>query len=141
MNDTTGRGVYLFLDDHRVPRDAGDYINEPRYRTENWVVVRTYDEFVKFISKEGLPSVISFDHDLADEHYAFRGDYKELKEKTGYHCAKWLVDYCFNKRLPLPECLVHSMNPVGKQNISLYLENYRKHYDKNISNRTGTSSS
>lgn len=131
----------LFLDDHRVPQDAGNYCTDVRYRTENWVLVQNYDEFVKFITEEGLPDLISFDHDLADEHYAFRGNYKELKEKTGYHCAKWLVDYCFQRNIPLPECLVHSMNPVGKQNISLYLENYRKFYDKNIGNRTSSSSS
>lgn len=123
-------GVNLFLNDFRMPHDAGDYRPDTRYRTENWVVVRSYDEFTKFIKKEGMPSLISFDHDLADEHYAFKGDYDEVKEKTGYHCAKWLVDQCFKKNLPLPECLVHSMNPVGRENISTYLDNYKKYYGK-----------
>lgn len=141
MTNKTGRGVLLFLDDYRLPKDAGDYMNDSRYLTECWVLVRTYKEFVRFIEKEGLPTLISFDHDLANEHYGFNGDYNELKEKTGYHCAKWLVDYCFQRNLPLPEYLVHSMNPVGRENITLYLNNYRRYYEKNIGDRTSTPSS
>ena len=48
----------------------------------------------------------------------------EYFEKTGYDCAKWLVEYCLNNDLDLPFCFVHSMNPVGKDNINHLLKNY-----------------
>jgi hypothetical protein len=126
----------LFLDDFRVPADCGKYMSNPSFYYNNeWVIVRNYDEFVSFITKNGLPEVISFDHDLADEHYSqdmYSGNdvydqhYKEFKEKTGLDCAKWLVDLCMDKNLDLPDYIVHSMNPAGARNIWSYLENYRK---------------
>jgi hypothetical protein len=42
-------------------------------------------------------------------------------EKTGYDCAKWLVEYCVEHGLKFPEYVVHSMNPVGKENILSYV--------------------
>lgn len=122
----------LFLDDYRLP----NVLNDNRV----WILVRNYKEFVKMIEDRGLPKMISFDHDLADEHYPALeknvgiNNSKELpydtyQEKTGYHCAKWLIGYCLDQELPLPEYNVHSMNPVGKENIIALLENF-KHYQK-----------
>jgi hypothetical protein len=130
----------LWLDDYRCPF------------VDNWVVdaipgfyghiewVASFEQFEKWINQRGLPDVISFDHDLADEHYTpqqYWDDYKASKEyqdsqdyveKTGYDCAKWLVDYCLdNKKLELPEWHVHSANPVGADNIRGILTNYTKH--------------
>jgi hypothetical protein len=48
-------------------------------------------------------------------------------EKTGLDCAKFLVEYCMSVGSLLPEYLVHSANPTGKQNIQAYLENAKKH--------------
>lgn len=111
----------LFLDD---VRSAPDF---------TWDVVRSYAEFVAFIKLHGVPDVISFDHDLGDEHYAivdWEGKliegteipYDKFQEKTGYDCAKWLVE---NNLLP-EEYRVHSMNPVGAMNIKFVMENAYK---------------
>ena len=122
----------LYLDDIRTPTQT--------YKTSvdsEWVIVRNYDEFVKVIERDGLPFWISFDHDLADEHYRqsmydkdkhYSQYYSDgtFKEKTGYECAKWLVAYCFDKSIDLPKWDVHSMNPVGKQNIASVLLSYEK---------------
>ncbi len=118
----------LFLDDLRMPKDAiglvPDNMNQ-FYWANDWSVVRGHDEFCDWVSANGLPDFVSFDHDLADEHYG--GDGEGYVEKTGYECAKWLVDYCVDNRLALPDYMVHSANPVGKKNISSYLENAKKH--------------
>ena len=88
-----------------------------------------------------MPDTISFDHDLADEHYTpeyFWDNYEESKkfqewrgqyyqEKTGMDCAKWLVDYCMDNKKKLPEIFVHSANPVGADNIKGLLDNFVKH--------------
>jgi len=118
-----------FLDiEGRVPKENGII---------NWVL--NYEEFVQWIEKFGLPSIISFDHDLADEHYTpekYWDDYQLSKkyqesqnyqEKTGMDCAKWLIDYCIDKKEKLPQYYVHSANPVGADNIIGILENYKKH--------------
>jgi hypothetical protein len=103
------------------------------YTREEWIVVKNYDEFVNYISTNGLPYLISFDHDLADEHYdqsLYLTNYddmsKSFKEKTGLDCAKWLVDYCLDNSLKLPKFVVHSMNPVGAENISSYLKAFEQ---------------
>ncbi len=76
-----------------------------------------------------MPLFVSFDHDLADEHYHKNPNDSSFKEKTGYDCAKWLIEYCIDKSLKFPNYQVHSMNPIGKDNIISLIENY-----KNLSN-------
>lgn len=134
----------LFLDDYRDPTDCVGYVHpmgiRPDLYTNNkWVIVKNYDEFVECITKYGLPTLISFDHDLADEHYTpeeYWSDYDAskkyqesltYKEKTGLDCAKWLVDYCMNNKQELPKYEAHSMNPVGRDNIISLLNNFKKH--------------
>jgi|TARA_R110000868_G_scaffold271243_1_gene530675 hypothetical protein len=109
----------LFLDDIRNPWNVA-YMTLPKV---DWIIVRNYDEFVKEISTNGLPEIISFDHDLS----FFDIDKTDgFIEKTGYDCAKWLINYCSKNNLMPPTYYVHSMNPVGKQNIINYIECYIK---------------
>ena len=123
----------IFLDDVRVPKDVV-WVKLPLVE---WTIIRNYNDFVKYITLTGLPSFVTFDHDLADEHYrpsmyAPDGHYNNyytdgtFKERTGYDCAKWLVNYCMEKNLKVPQYTVHSMNPVGKNNIINYIEGYKK---------------
>ena len=126
---------YLFLDDTRTPNQV-TWVEIPRVR--EWTIVRSYDEFVKVIEERGLPNHTSFDHDLAEPHYiaymeAVSGlvvaplDYSSFKEKTGYHCARWLVDYCIDHGwLALPEYTIHSMNVIGKDNIEALFRAYER---------------
>lgn len=92
----------LYLDDVRNPKSEG------------WTIVRNYEEFVKYIEKNGLPDEISFDHDLGENI------------KTGYDCAKWLCEYCWGNGLPIPNFNVHSANPVGRDNIIQILQSFQK---------------
>jgi len=119
----------LFLDDFRRPEDAFNYMGLPIYNLEDWVVVRNYYAFISVIQGKGIPEVISFDHDLADEHYKEQDfDYDAPDyEKTGYHCAKWLIDYCLDNEKELPKrIIVHSMNPYGSMNIKSLFESFYK---------------
>lgn len=133
----------LFLDDVRSPRDAWrdthktDYLRpiwdvsnagglqpeDPKYKElaesfhTNWIIIRSYDEFIQFVEdmhlNDGFPSLISFDHDLGEG-------------KSGYDCAKWLVNFCMDHNLQMPNYLIHSMNPVGTENIDSLLKNFNK---------------
>lgn len=129
---------YLFLDDERFPQDV-TWVKLPPHK---WTIVRNYKDFVRTIEAKGLPKAVSFDHDLGHEHYNTihymtkpgQGviDYSSFKEKTGYDAAKWMVDYCQEKKLALPkEIYVHSMNPIGARNILQYLESYENFFKKN----------
>lgn len=89
------------------------FLDDLRMVPNNFIGVKSYFEFTKFILQNGLPYFISFDHDLGEE-------------KTGYDCAKWLVDYCMDNKLQLPKFSVHSQNPVGKENIQILLNNFNK---------------
>ena len=123
----------LFLDDIRIPKDCVNglvpsHLNK-MYWDGDWDIVRSYNEFVDWINKNGLPDFISFDHDLADIHYGM--DFSTIIdnphiEKTGYDAAKWLGDYCMDNKIKLPDYIVHSQNPVGKANIQGYLDNVKK---------------
>ena len=98
----------MFLDDIRVPIENYD------------IVVRSYDEAVELVKQNGIPTFISFDHDLGV-------DENENLLPTGYDFAKWLVDMDMDNIYKFPENFsfhVHSANPVGKANIEGYLNNY-----------------
>ena len=96
---------YLFLDDLRDPDN------------NQWYVVRNYDSFVDYILNNDIPLVISMDHDLGES-------------KDGYDCIKFLVHFILdnyimkNEYITLPVVLVHSMNPVGKENIKKYWDGF-----------------
>lgn len=112
----------IFLDDIRDPCKT-NHVNLP---LGPWVIVRDYRQFVRTIKEiwakeSSLPSFVAFDHDLGLAAYG--GDYES--EKTGYDCAKWLVEFCLDKELDFPEYLCHSMNPVGKDRIVGIIESYK----------------
>jgi len=131
--------INLYLDDYRHNYDSYLYTKDTRYLQLKWFIVRNYNDFVKAVENIGLDNigVISADHDLSDEHYKRQDqqpwstersiDYFAYREKTGYDCIKWLCDYSLEVDEKLPEILVHSMNPVGAENIRQYIKNFIKH--------------
>lgn len=134
---------FIYLDDVRTPT------LDPMEGAK-WTVVRNYQEFVDAVKEIGLENIniISLDHDLGDSamseyfnnvspNYAL--DYNNIKEKTGYHCAKWLVDHYYeinknrlemsrferrNVPIQFPTVYVHSANPIGSANIMGYINNF-----------------
>jgi hypothetical protein len=132
------KGYNLFLDDVRSPQDAFNYTKDTDYLKLEWRVARTYDDFVDlivtgYLESDEFPGLISFDHDLADDHYEHLDagiPYDDFKEKTGYHCARWLVDFCIEHDVALPLFKVHSMNPTGKENIAKLLTNFARFQQK-----------
>jgi hypothetical protein len=113
----------VYLDDCRVPID------------KDWIVVKTYEEFVDKVKEIGLENIdiISLDHDLSlcamNEYFNncvpnFTIDYNNIKEKTGYDAAKWLVNESIETDIKLPTIYTHSANPVGCANIMGYINQY-----------------
>lgn len=122
---------FLFLDDIRHPTEAFEYTQQTMFLQKKWEIVKNYNEFIKWITKNGLPDFVSFDHDLADKHLWIDNkkskkwkDTQVYAEKTGYDYAKWLVDYCLDNNLDCPKFYCHSMNPVGKDNINSLLQQF-----------------
>lgn len=124
----------LFLDDIRYPSNVLYYISNPIYGDSDWVIVRSHNQFIDFIEKNGIPYLVSFDHDLADVHYDdiinINYDIIEKDEKTGFSSLKWLCDYIFDNDLDMPEMLFHTANPIGKENMLSYYKNFKKFYKK-----------
>jgi hypothetical protein len=124
----------LFLDDYRIPEEAHQYMLNKIYLTYDWVVVENYDEFVDCVTKMGMPRCVSFDHDLSELDYSEQETptYDDLlREKNGFHCAKWLIDYAIDNNVDIPEEIhYHSMNPVGRLNMKSLFETYKKAYNK-----------
>ena len=98
----------MFLDDIRVPKNDYD------------VIVRSFEEAINFVKENGIPTFISFDHDL--------GCYEIGKIlKSFYDFAKWLVDMDIENIYKFPNNFtfdIHSANPIGKNNIKSILNNY-----------------
>ena len=112
----------IYLDDVRTPLE------------QDWVIVRSYEEFINKVNEIGLQDIelISLDHDLGDSamsewhknvYHNYKLDYDNITEKTGYDCAKWLVEQWLNER-PWVQVYTHSANAIGSANIMGYINNY-----------------
>ena len=92
--------IYIYIDDMRQP-----FIH-------NAIWVKSYDEAVaamrNAVEVMNIPITltIDFDHDLGEE-------------KTGYDFAKWLIEQNY-----IGKFRIHSMNPVGANNIRQLLKHY-----------------
>lgn len=96
----------LFIDDERQPPKDGNH----------WVVVKTSDEAISYVSRCGYPKYVSFDHDLGGNDTVMRFVY-------------WILDRCLDRGIPLPfEWTVHSQNPVGRDNIIGILKSFEKRW-------------
>ena len=98
----------MYIDDIRTPKGKFD------------VVVRTSDEAIEYMIRNGCPDFVSFDHDLGGND-------------TSMKIIKFMVemDIDFNQEfIPYDfEFNVHSANPVGAANIEGYLKSYLKARD------------
>lgn len=121
----------IYLDDVRTPLGP---THELMLDVE-WTVVRSYDEFVSTVMYIGLDNIelISLDHDLGDSamkewhtnvanNYIL--NYDNITEKTGYDCAKWLVQQWMAGE-SVVKVYTHSANAIGSANIMGYINNYK----------------
>lgn len=95
----------LFLDDERMPPSE----------MENVTIVRDFWEFKRVIVALGIPSYVSFDHDLGSMDF------------NGKDCAEFLIMRMIMERPSNMEDFqyyVHSQNPVGAENIRRFMDKY-----------------
>lgn len=121
-------GWRLFLDDlAESDRDPIITVDDARWRAGAglnhrplnrpdlgpWVVALNCEEAVSHVARLGLPTFVSFDHDLADG-------------KDGIWFARWLVEADLDG-VRLPDDFgfeIHSSNPIGRENIDHLLTRY-----------------
>ena len=94
----------LWLDDERDPRDP--YIQSEFGANGDEVWAKTAAVAINFL-KMGNVTSISMDHDLG---IASAG--------TGQDVANWIEEHAFNGMLPQLSWSIHSLNPVGRKNMS-----------------------
>jgi len=120
--------VLLFLDDTRNPFDleANWLVFSPFELLEGDEViwVKSYNEFVEYITDFGVPDGICFDHDLGGD------EWQSLLEKNGKDCANFLVEYCLDYDVKLPLWNCQTSNPSGKENINSIMNNFKKYQDE-----------
>jgi len=95
----------MFIDDIRPCPDRFDD------------AVRSSDEAIAMMGRDGCPRFISFDHDLGGDDTAMR-------------VVNWMIEKDMDEPGWIPEPFnwdVHSANPVGKENINSKLLCYMKH--------------
>lgn len=111
----------LWLDDIRDPVNDRWILwvdkNVGELKSVRTVWLKNAELFKHWITNNGLPDIICFDHDLGEG-------------LSGYDCAKWLVEYCIDNDCNLPQFAVQSANPVGKKNIETLLNNFIKYKNK-----------
>lgn len=109
----------IFLDDERYPEDV-TWIKYPE--NIEWFVTRTQDYFMCLLEGEEF-DIITFDHDI--ECYDDEG-----REITGYDLLKWTLDHLYTNNKEIPKMYFHSKNPIGKENMEAYYNNFVDFYNK-----------
>lgn len=95
----------LFLDDIRTP-------------PENWTVARSYNEAIECLKTRQVTD-LSLDHDLGED-------------RTGYDVLNWIEKMVYeDPTFPVPNCSMHTSNPVGKQNMERCLNSIHKRLSEN----------
>jgi len=95
------------------------YLDDERYPFSNdWVIARNYHDAMWYVKNYGLPFHISFDHDLGTTTF------------SGMDFAKAFCDYIMDNNIPYNgmSFYVHSMNPVGAENIRSYMTQFINDY-------------
>jgi hypothetical protein len=108
----------LFIDDERDPFHVTWGNDQVHYKNGDWIIARNWYDVLEIIVSLGFPNMISFDHDLGED------------TKSGYEIAKNICDLVMDANYELPEdfqYFVHSKNPVGKQNIEMFMNNFLNH--------------
>lgn len=110
----------LFIDDERDMADVkwASAEMQNKYHNEEWTICRSHMQVISAIYENGMPTFISFDHDLGEN------------ESTGHAIAKWIVHLDMESSVKIPDNFdfyVHSMNPIGKANIEGLLNGYLEH--------------
>ena len=108
----------LFLDDLRQPTNI-----YPKTQDSDWVICRNLTEFKNAIETKGMPSFVSFDHDLNDI-------IDSNTENTGLTCAKFLANFCMDNNQLFPSFEAHSANPPGRDNIIGFIKSFNGRNDK-----------
>ena len=94
--------IYIWVDDIRKPHG---------YKTEQTVWAKTYESAIillnTFCHNSRFEVVLDPDHDLGTE-------------KSGYDVCKYIVE----NQLPVAGFHIHSMNPVGVENMRQLLTHY-----------------
>jgi hypothetical protein len=103
----------LFLDDIREPSYVYRDSDDPEVHPSVWTVARSTEEAKAMVQAKGMPSLISFDHDLGgnDTAMVFLG---------------WLAREYWDGESPIPMWKIHSDNPVGRQNIRSFMRSWHE---------------
>ena len=88
----------LYVDDIRFP----EYFHSIGAEI---TVARTFEEAIQYL--DDSYDIISLDHDLGEE-------------KTGYDIAKYMIEH----PVKVKAVMIHSANPVGRDNIKQLLSHY-----------------
>ncbi len=96
----------LFLDDQWDDEETPD-----RHPPAGFIPARSSSEAIRLTQEKGLPSFISFDHDLSGEDDAME-------------YLRWIIQAYYEE--PVPGFTVHSANPVGKANIIAKMNSWKK---------------
>jgi hypothetical protein len=127
MSDETDENSQIHENNLEGP--LGLWVDDLRPKPESgrWHWAKNYNDAIVFLESYTY-DVVSLDHDLNDFHMQSMNDGGEIdydlprgrQEKTGYHVALWMVE----QNVFPPTVRVHTMNPVGGQNICQLLRRY-----------------
>lgn len=101
------------------------YLDDLRRAPVGWTRVKTAEACIARL-KTGRVEELSLDHDLAEEHYVEGSGYMSspaYKEKTGMAVVEWMIA---NKVWP-SSIVLHTMNPIGRENMRLAIERHAPH--------------
>ena len=107
---TDGVSSYVFLGNKGKPTDKTDLLPVGKI----WRVITSYEDFVDYITKNGIPEFLSMDYSLKTA-------------KTGLDCLIWFMQHCIEKGVDkLPPLVFHSALLSHQQVMEQKVDEYGK---------------
>ena len=105
----------LWLDDSRDPfyNDGEWLIFSPISDYTDIIWIKSFDEFKKFIDKNGAPYIVCFDYDI------------DIEEKyNGLDCVNYLINHCKINKEIFPLYNFQSANSDGRILMAKQIKDY-----------------
>lgn len=123
----------VFIDDQLRPIDIFYKTNNPFYKVEQFITVKSFNEFKECVEehfkKDGsYPGFISFDFLLTQVLMKVTDDYSVYQNDdsyvlSGFECAQWIIDFVLKNNIPIPKYIIHDTNPTGRYKINKVFNN------------------
>lgn len=120
----------ILLDSQQSLEELYLKTQNPIYQEGEWIQCKNILDFTKVIVENQIESKIM--PELISYEFGFGFDIVDKtvnpRAETGVDAIQWLIKFCIERRVQLPDWFIHTEDPTQKYNMSTILRNSKEMY-------------